>query len=241
MTGVSKTAANSLEDDSGFSFGEELIRYNPVAAPTGTEGSGRLDRVSFNIPALLNAGGNLLSGGTRQSTVVQRTQEPQFTTTETEECESLTLLLTLNTYNSQGGYLGTYQRYLEASCSWQDTVLNLPLYQAGSAYEKAAYVSWELYNINPTNTLVLVDELKLETVDVVQENHYYAFGLDMAGVSNTGANSHNYTYKPEFDNTLLRKKKDRLLWIFVVRRLQQHTPSRPCACPKTKLQKFSLI
>jgi hypothetical protein len=40
------------QEEPGFTFGEEIIRYNPVAAPTGAvEGGSRMDRVSFNTPA----------------------------------------------------------------------------------------------------------------------------------------------------------------------------------------------
>ena len=52
-------------------------------------------------------------------------------------------------------------------------------------------MSWRLENFD---SQLYVDEFRLTTIEIPQENHYYAFGLDMAGVSNTAANPHSYTY-----------------------------------------------
>ena len=52
-------------------------------------------------------------------------------------------------------------------------------------------MSWRLENFD---SQLYVDEFRLTTVEIPQENHHYAFGLDMAGVSKTAANPHSYTY-----------------------------------------------
>jgi RHS repeat-associated protein len=183
-----------IQEEPNFSFGEEIIRYNPVAAPVGAESNSRLDRVSFNLPALVRAAGSIgrnnppqLQGDNGQRW--QPVQEPVFSTLRTtepvEDCQPGSFYLHITSYDSLAEPIATKTLYLSSYCHWDSTNLKIKL------PEGAEQVSWRLEN---SGSQLYVDEFKLTTVEIPQENHYYAFGLDMAGVSKTAANSHSYTY-----------------------------------------------
>ena len=96
----------------------------------------------------------------------------------------------LTGYDTAGAVIATKEQLLPTACQWQPGVFRLPLREIG---ERVHFISWRITNSGPSD--VYLDELQLQTVEVVQENHYYAFGLDMAGVSKTAANSHSYLYQ----------------------------------------------
>ena len=183
-----------VQEEPSFSFGQELVRVNPVAAPVGTESNSRLDRVSFNLPALVRAAGSIgrnnppqLQGNSGQGR--QPVAEPVFSTLRTtepvEDCQPGSFYLHITSYNSLAEPIATKTLYLSSYCHWDSTNIKIKL------PEGAEHVSWRLENFD---SQLYVDEFRLTTVEIAQENHYYAFGLDMAGVSKTAANSHSYTY-----------------------------------------------
>ena len=196
--GTMSSSSLRIQEEPNFSFGQELIRINPVAAPVGAESNSRLDRVSFNIPALVRAAGSIsrnnppqLQGNSGQGW--QPVQEPVFSTLRTTEsvegCQPGSITVLLTGYDTTGAVIATKEQLLPTACQWQAGVFRLPLREIGQGVH---FISWRITNSGPSD--VYLDELQLQTVEVVQENHYYAFGLDMAGVSKTAANSHSYTY-----------------------------------------------
>ena len=120
-------------------------------------------------------------------------QEPVFSTLRTTEpvegCQPGSITVLLTGYDTTGAVIATKEQLLPTACQWQAGVFRLPLREIGQGVH---FISWRITNSGPSE--VYLDELQLQTVDVVQENHYYAFGLDMTGVSKTAANSHSYTY-----------------------------------------------
>ena len=192
--GTMSSSSLRIQEEPNFSFGQELIRINPVAAPVGAESNSRLDRVSFNIPALVRAAGSIsrnnppqLQGNSGQGW--QPVQEPVFSTLRTTEpvegCQPGSFYLHITSYNSLAEPIATKTLYLNSYCHWDSTNIKIKL------PEGAEQVSWRLENFD---SQLYVDEFRLTTIEIPQENHYYAFGLDMAGVSNTAANPHSYTY-----------------------------------------------
>ena len=190
-----------VQEEPSFSFGQELVRVNPVDALAGAaDGNGRLDQVSFNLPAILKAAGSLGRKSKRnnylqgaQGNRFQPVEEPVFSTLRTTEsvegCQPGSIVVLLTGYDTAGAVIATKEQLLPTACQWQPGVFRLPLREIG---EGVYFISWRITNSGPSE--VYLDELQLQTVEVVQENHYYAFGLDMAGVSKTAANSHSYTY-----------------------------------------------
>ena len=185
--GTMSSSSLRIQEEPNFSFGEELIRINPVAAPVGAESNSRLDRVSFNLPALVRAAGSIgrnnppqLQGNNGQRW--QPVQEPVFSTLRTTEpvegCQPGSIVVLLTGYDTTGAVIATKEQLLPTACQWQPGVFRLPLREIG---EGVRFISWRITNSGPSD--VYLDELQLQTVEVVQENHYYAFGLDMAGVS----------------------------------------------------------
>ena len=185
-----------VQEEPSFSFGQELVRVNPVAAPVGTESNSRLDRVSFNLPVLVRAAGSIgrnnppqLQGNNGQR--FQPVEEPVFSTLRTTEpvegCQPGSIVVLLTGYDTTGAVIATKEQLLPTACQWQPRVLRLPLREIG---EGVHFISWRITNSGPSD--VYLDELKLETVEVVQENHYYAFGGDLAGVGRSGKNKNKY-------------------------------------------------
>ena len=185
-----------VQEEPSFSFGQELVRVNPVAAPVGTESNSRLDRVSFNLPVLVRAAGSIgrnnppqLQGNNGQR--FQPVEEPVFSTLRTTEpvegCQPGSIVVLLTGYDTTGAVIATKEQLLPTACQWQPRVFRLPLREIG---EGVHFISWRITNSGPSD--VYLDELKLETVEVVQENHYYAFGGDLAGVGRSGKNKNKY-------------------------------------------------
>ena len=186
-----------VQEEPSFSFGQELVRVNPIDAPAGAaDGNSRLDRVSFNLPAILKAAGSLGRKSKRnnylpgaQGNRFQPVEEPVFSTLRTtepvEDCQPGSFYLHITSYNSLAEPIATKTLYLSSYCHWDSTNIKIKL------PEGAEQVSWRLENFD---SQLYVDEFRLTTIEIPQENHYYAFGLDMAGVSKTAANPHSYTY-----------------------------------------------
>ena len=171
-----------VQEEPSFSFGQELVRVNPIDAPAGAaDGNSRLDRVSFNLPAILKAAGSLGRKSKRnnylpgaQGNRFQPVEEPVFSTLRTTEsvegCQPGSIVVLLTGYDTTGAVIATKEQLLPTSCQWQPGVFRLPLREIG---EGVHFISWRITNSGPSD--VYLDELQLQTVEVVQENHYYAF------------------------------------------------------------------
>ena len=181
-----------VQEEPSFSFGQELVRVNPVDALAGAaDGNGRLDQVSFNLPAILKAAGSLGRKSKRnnylqgaQGNRFQPVEEPVFSTLRTTEsvegCQPGSIVVLLTGYDTTGAVIATKEQLLPTACQWQPEVFRLPLREIGQGVH---FISWRIINSGPSE--VYLDELQLQTVEVVQEHHYHPYGLELAGLSKT--------------------------------------------------------
>ena len=188
---------NSLrvQETQTLSFGEELVRYNPVAAPVGAvENAGRLDRLSFNLPAIVKQLGKLTKPVAPLQPAETLVLTPmRLTTTSEADCgPGGEYLVRLRGLNASGQQTGIREFLLENTCSWQEQEVTVQLNELGAG---TVQLQWELYNPSSEDKLY-IDELELLSLQVMQEESYYAYGLAMAGVGSLpSAADHHYLYQ----------------------------------------------
>ena len=94
--------------------------------------------------------------------------------------------------NASGQQTGIREFLLENTCSWQEQEVTVQLRELGAG---TVQLQWELYNPSSEDKLY-IDELELLSLQVMQEEAYYAYGLAMAGVGSLpGTADHHYLYQ----------------------------------------------
>jgi hypothetical protein len=115
-----------------------------------------------------------------------------FRTTSSNSCNSISYWVRLRGLNASGQQTGIREFLLENTCSWQEQEVTVQLSELGAG---TVQLQWELYNPSSEDKLYL-DELELLSLQVMQEEAYYAYGLAMAGVGSLPATAdHHYLYQ----------------------------------------------
>ena len=94
--------------------------------------------------------------------------------------------------NASGQQTGIREFLLENTCSWQEQEVTVQLSELGAG---TVQLQWELYNPS-TEDKLYIDKLELLSLQVMQEEAYYAYGLSMAGVGSLPSTAdHHYLYQ----------------------------------------------